>query len=106
MLSCRQVAVGTDCGDVVLVAGRHEGQTVGVDLMAGCSVCLSHLLLTLTQLPITQRLQHLSTDLHKHKHSQLVDLDYCGHVLKQNQQVCGSADVKDIITDLDAFSRQ
>ncbi|TNN51061.1 hypothetical protein EYF80_038742 [Liparis tanakae] len=57
------VAVGTDGGVVVLVTGRHEGQAVGVDLMAGDPVSLRSLLLALAQLPVTQGLQHLSTDL-------------------------------------------
>lgn len=70
MLSCRHVAIGADCGAVVLVAGRHEGQAVGVDLMAGGSVSFSSLLLVLTQLPFLQSPQHLSTDLqHTHIHT-------------------------------------
>lgn len=68
MLSCRQVAVGTDRGVVVMVTRRHEGQAVGVDLMAGSAVSLSSLLLALTQLPVTQSFQHLIADL-QHTHT-------------------------------------
>lgn len=70
VLSGRHVAVGTDCGAVVLVARWHEGQAVRVDLMAGSAVSLSRLLLVLTQLPFPQSLQHLGTVLqHTQKHT-------------------------------------
>lgn len=80
MFSRRQVAVGADCGAVVLVTGWHEGQAVGVDLMASGTVSLSSLLLALAQLPVTQSLQHLSTDLqHINTNTQLDYLNDCGH---------------------------
>jgi len=72
MLPCRQVTVDADCGAVVLVPRRHESQAIGVDLMAGGPVSLGRLRLTLAKLPITQSLQHLSTDLQHtetHRHS-------------------------------------
>lgn len=79
MLSCRHVAIDTDCGAVVLVAGRHEGQAVGINLMAGGSVGFGSFLLVLTQLSFSQGLQYLNTDLqyvHKHTHSQWEINDY------------------------------
>lgn len=53
VLSCEHVAIGTDCGAVVLVTRGHEGQAVGVDLMAGSSVSLSSLLLVLAEMPFS-----------------------------------------------------
>ncbi len=78
VLSCRQVAVGTDCVAVVLVTRGHEGQAVGVDLLAGGTVSISSFLLAFAKLPIAQSLQHLSAhlqsthtnmDTHTHTHT-------------------------------------
>lgn len=66
VLSCEQVTIGTDCSDVVLVTRWQKGQAVGEDLMAGNSVRLSSLLMTIAKLPFPQSLQHLGADLRVH----------------------------------------
>lgn len=78
LLSCRQVAVGADCGAVVLVTGGHEGQGVRVDLVAGGTVRLGCFLLSLAQLAAPQSLQHLGADLGTNTHRFSYHGTHCG----------------------------
>lgn len=70
VLARRQVAVGTDGGAVVLVAGGQEGQAVGEQAVAGRPVGLGSFVLALAQLTLAQGLQHVAAHLQQHDHTE------------------------------------